>query len=266
MLALVVIGSVILITIFGQLLTPYDPNKVDLANALLPPSSSYWLGTDDLGRDLLSRLLVGTRFSVWAGVQATLLAVLIGVPLGVAAGYLGRTSELVVMRSTDIVMTFPPLILAIAIVAILEPGIGTVMIAIGIVFAPRLIRLSRASTLAVREELYVRSSQAMGAGRWHVMTRHIAPNIVSPILVDVIIILALSIVAEASLSFLGLGVQPPLSSWGTLLGRGFRYMSDAPMGVVAPGLIIVLVVGSLNAVADRFRASIAGGDSPSDEA
>ncbi len=234
-------------------IAPYDPNLVDIMKRMAGPSPEHWLGNDELGRDMLSRLMYGTRISLYAALQATALAFALGVPIGLLSGYLGGWVDTILMRITDALMSFPALVLAIAIVGLLGPSLRNAMIAIGIVYAPRLARVVRGATLGVREETYIEAARAVGCSGWRIVRRHVLPNILSPLVVQTTLSMGLAILAEAALSFLGLGVQPPHASLGAILGRSFAYIHQAPLNVLTPGLLILLLVLSFNVVGDGLR-------------
>lgn len=254
--ALAFIVFITLVAVFAPVIAPADPNRQSLRDNLLSPSWDHWLGTDELGRDVLSRLIFAARLSLLAAVQAVGVGVALGVLPGLAAGYLGKKVDLVIMRITDAVMSFPPLILAIAIVGVLGPNLTNAMIAIGIVFAPRFVRLVRGTVLAVREETFIEASRSIGTPTFTIIRRHILPNVMSPLVVQISLAAGFAMLAEASLSFLGLGAQPPDASWGVMLGRGFREISRAPWLVLAPGAAVALSVLSFNILGDGIRDSI----------
>lgn len=245
----------VIMAVAAPLVAPTDPNIQDLANTLQPPSAAALLGTDDLGRDVLSRLIYGTRVSLLAVAQATLIAVLLGTPFGILAGYRGRRLDRVIMTVNDAVMSFPGLLLAIAVVAALGPGLRNAMIAVGIVFAPRMLRLARAATLAVRQETYIEASRSIGTPALQIVGVHVLRNIRSPLLVEASLLAGRVLLAEASLSFLGLGAQYPDASWGAMLGRSFDFISRAPALMVWPGIAIALTVWAFNLVGDAVRDS-----------
>ncbi len=251
-----VLTFVVLLAIFGPMLSPKDPYTSTLTDNLQGPSGKYWFGTDDLGRDILSRMIVATRVSLLASVQAVSISLVIGLPLGLLSGYAGGFVDNLIMRINDAVMSFPALILAVVIVGFLGPSVTNAMIAIGIVFAPRIMRVVRGSTLSVREEVYISSARAVGCTDTRIITRHILPNIMSPLVVQVTLMLGIAILAEAALSFLGLGVQPPQPSWGGMLGRAFPYISLTPVAVIAPGVMISATVLAFNLAGDGFRDSL----------
>lgn len=256
MVALAVLVFMVLVAVFAPLLAPHEPDQGELARALEGPSADYLLGTDDLGRDVLSRLIHASRVSLSASALAIGVALLLGLPLGLISGYCGGWVDNVIMRVNDALMSFPALILAVVIVGLLGPNLSNAMLAIGLVYAPRIMRVVRGSALSVREEVYVMSARATGCGPLRITGRHILPNILSPLVVQTTIMLGLAILAEAGLSFLGLGVQPPTASWGSILGRAFPYMITTPVTVIAAGLAISLVVLAFNLLGDAFRDSL----------
>lgn len=256
MAALGIIVLIVLAAIFAPLLARYPFEAGDLNQTLKGPSGAHWLGTDDVGRDVLSRMLYGARTTLLASLEATTFAVVLGVPAGLIAAFLGGWVNAVLSRIADAVMTFPALLLAVIIVGISGPGLTNAMIAIGIVYAPRLFRISRAAGLGVLNETYVSAARTIGCSQTRILLRHVLPNALSPLLVQVTLTMATAVLAEGSLSFLGLGVQPPQASWGALLGRAVPYMSVQPVPVIAAGLAISLLVLSFNLVGDGLRDSI----------
>jgi peptide/nickel transport system permease protein len=233
--------------------TPADPTKPDFTNLLAPASRQHLLGTDDLGRDLLSRVIYGARTSLLAGVVSVGIAILVGLPLGLMSGYYRGRLDNFLMRLTDALLSFPFLVLALAIAAVLGAGLSKAMIAIGIVFTPGFIRLSRAQVLSERERAYVEAARAQGAPDLRIIWRHILPNSLSPVLVQASLAMAAAITAEATLSFLGLGTQPPTPSWGSMLNIAQAYLNRAPHLALWPGLAIFVTVLSLNLVGDGLR-------------
>jgi peptide/nickel transport system permease protein len=257
MIAFGFIALLIVIAIIGPWITPHDPNKQSLANRLADPRSpDHLLGTDALGRDVLSRLIVGTRVAMLAAGQAVSVALLLGVPPGLIAGYFGGRIDLTVMRITDAVQAFPPLILAIAMVGILGRGLFYAMLAVGIVFAPNFLRIVRGAVLEVREETFIEASRSIGTPTLRIVRTRILPNVLPPLLVQVSLAAGFALLAEAGLSFLGLGVQPPQASWGLMLGQGYDKFSQQPWLIVIPGIAIALTVLSFNVIGDGLRDSI----------
>jgi peptide/nickel transport system permease protein len=258
-LALIGLWVVLLIiglAIFAPWIAPHNPIKTNFENLLKPPASTHIMGTDDLGRDILSRIIYGTRTSLLAGVISVGIAVAIGLPLGLLAGfYRGRLDD-VLMRLTDAMLSFPFLVLALAMAAVLGAGLDRAMIAIGIVFTPGFVRLSRGQVLSEREQNYVEAARASGAGDGRIIWRHILPNIVSPVLVQASLSTAAAITAEAALSFLGLGTQPPTPSWGSMLNIAQAYLGSAPWMALWPGLAIFITVLSINLTGDGLREAL----------
>ena len=255
------LGAAYLVLLIGGALAapaiaPYDPLKQDPGAMLSTPSRAHWLGTDDLGRDVLSRLLYGARLSLGASLMAVTIATLAGLPIGLAAGYLGGAADDVLMRVIDALQAFPALILAMAISAALGPGLVNVMIAVGIVYTPRFARLVRGQVLSLREELFVEGARAAGASHLRIIARHVLPNVVAPVTVQVSIGVAFALLAETSLSFLGVGIKPPEPSWGTDVGRGYRFMRLAPWLVFIPGSVILLTTLAFNMVGDGMRDAL----------
>jgi peptide/nickel transport system permease protein len=248
-----VIGLVVFAALFAQVVAPFDPARPDFVNLLQPPSRTHPLGTDDLGRDILSRVIYGARTSLLAGCVSVGLAVLVGLPLGLVSGYFRGHLDNFLMRLTDALLSFPFLVLALAIAAVLGTGLVKAMIAIGIVFTPGFIRLARAQVLSERERVYVEAARALGAHDRRILWSHILPNTLSPVMVQASLAMAAAITAEATLSFLGLGTQPPTPSWGSMLNIAQAYLSRAPWLALWPGVAIFTTVLSLNLVGDGLR-------------
>jgi peptide/nickel transport system permease protein len=255
-LGLIVIAIFILLALFAPLIAPYDPIATSWTLVRKPPSALHWFGTDDLGRDVLSRVIYGTRASLLAGVISVGIALCVGVPLGLLAGYRGGFIDALVSRMTDAMLACPSLILAIAFAAFLGPSLGNAMIAIGITATPIFVRLTRAQTMNVKVEDYVEAARAIGNPRWRIALFHILPNILPALLVQATLSIATAIIAEAALSFLGLGQQPPAPSWGSMLNAAQRFLNSAPWMAIWPGLAIFLVVLSLNLVGDGLRDAL----------
>ena len=245
-----------LAAVFAPWLSPYDPTALKLSEKLLPPGPSHWMGTDYFGRDVMTRIVWGGRVSLLVAVLVVFYSLLVGVPIGLISGFVGGRLDNVLMRIMDAFLTFPPLLLAVAIVGLLGPDLENVVIALGIVQVPVFARIVRGSTLSAREEVYIVAARALGASSIRIVFSGILRNIVSPIVVQVTIVFASAIVAEASLSFLGLGSQPPDPSWGRDLSEARRYMGDAPWLIVGPILACMLCVLSINFVGDGLRDSL----------
>ena len=249
-----VLAVVAVVVIGANVISPYSPTDQDLNAILLPASADHLLGTDDLGRDVLSRMIHGTRVSVLAASLAVVIAIVVGLPLDIAAGYLGGWTDAVIMRVVDAVMSFPAIVLAIGITATMGPDITTAMIAVGIVLAPAIIRLARAQTMSIKQETYIEAARSFGAGGLRRMiVPHILPNIIQPILVQVAILMGFALIAEASLSFLQLGVQPPDASWGAVLSRSYTFLDQAPLQIFIPGLAIAATVFAFNIIGDEIQ-------------
>jgi ABC-type dipeptide/oligopeptide/nickel transport system permease subunit len=237
-------------------LAPHDPSQTDWSAIRKPASGAHLLGTDDLGRDVLARVIWGTRISIQAGVLSIVLAMAVGVPAGLAAGYYRGAVDQLLMRLTDAWLAFPFLILAIGLVTILGPSLVNATLAIGLGATPTFIRLARGLVLAAREEDYVQGARALGAGDARVMGRHVLPNVASAILVQATVSIPAAIIAEAVLSFLGLGVQPPAPSWGTMLNAAQQFLDSAPWMAWWPGLAIFLLTLSFNLAGDGIRDAL----------
>lgn len=255
-LALCFLLFVILCAVAAPLLAPHDPHAQALRDRLQGVSAQHLFGTDDLGRDVLSRLLFASRVSLIAALQATAIGVVLGVPIGLIAGYTTGILDSIASRVADAVMAIPALLLALAIVGILEPNLTSAMIAIGIVYAPRLFRITRAAAISVREETYVEAARSVGSSTGRIIAGHVLPNILSPLVVQISLSMGFAILFEASISFLGLGVQPPDASWGSMLGRSTRFFAESPHLVVVPGVAILLTVLSFNVIGDGIRDSL----------
>jgi peptide/nickel transport system permease protein len=244
----------VLAAVLAPVLAPYDPLKQDYAMALKSPSALHWFGTDDLGRDVLSRIIYGARNSLAAGVVSVGIAVLIGVPVGLVSGYYrGFWDEVVIMRITDAFQAVPFLILALAMAAVLGPGLSKAMIAIGIGFTPAFIRMARGQVLSQRDLDYVHAARALGAGDLRILFRHILPNIAGPIIVQASLATASAIITEAGLSYLGLGIQPPAPAWGSALRFAQGFLTIAPWMAYVPGAAIFVTVLSINLLGDGLR-------------
>jgi peptide/nickel transport system permease protein len=216
------LAMLVIVSIFAPTIAPYSPIDQNVAELLMPPSAAHWLGTDDLGRDVLSRLIWGAPNSLYASTFAVSVAIAIGVPIGLIIGFVGGWLDEVVSRFIDALLSFPPIVLAIAVTGVLGIGLTNAMLSVGIVFAPTLARLVRAQTLIVKQAVYVDAARAFGASIPQIIIRHIVPNAIQPVIVQVTLMLAIALLAEASLSFLALGVQPPQASWGGMLARAYN--------------------------------------------
>jgi len=252
-LAITVLLALVIIAISAPWIAPYRPTAQDVNNMLAAPSPGHLLGTDDLGRDIFSRLIYGAPATVYASLLAVSVAVAIGLPVGLIAGFFGGWIDDIISRVIDTFLSFPAIVLAIAVTGALGIGLTNGMIAVGLVMFPALARIVRARTLIVRQELYVDASRCFGAPAWHILWRHVLPNSLPPVIVQVTLLLAAALLAEASLSFLGLGIQPPNPSWGAMLARAYQYMEIAPEQMYAPGLAILVVSLAFNALGESLR-------------
>jgi peptide/nickel transport system permease protein len=246
----------VLVAIFAPLIAPYAPIATDWGAVRKAPSWAHWLGTDEIGRDVLSRVIFGARASLKAGVVSVLISLTLGVPIGLLSGYVGGFLDGLLMRIVDAMLACPFLILAIALAAFLGPNLTNAMIAIGISAMPAFIRLTRAQTLSTKVEDYVEAARAVGNPHIRIVLRHILPNILAPIMVQATLAIAAAIIAEASLSFLGLGQQPPDPSWGSMLNTAKNFLSQAPWMAWWPGLAIFVVVLSFNLLGDGLRDAL----------
>ena len=254
--AAAVVGAFVLVALAAPQLAPFDPVATNLLAMRKPPSAVHRLGTDEVGRDVLSRLIWGARASLLAGVIPVSLAVAVSIPLGLLSGYAGGWLDGVIMRVTDAMLSIPFLIVAIAMAAFLGPSLTNAMLAIGIAALPTFLRLARGTVLAIKTEDYVEAARALGCSRPRVAGRHILPNMLPPLLVQSSITVAAAIIAEASLSFLGLGQQPPAPSWGSMLNAAQRYLSQAPWMALYPGLAIFCIVMAVNVLGDGLRDAL----------
>src|SRR5882672_1342455 len=246
----------VLVALAAPLLAPYDPLAQNLGNTLARPGRANLLGTDNVGRDVLSRVIWGTRVSLVAGLVAVAIAVAVGSVLGIVAGYWGGRIDGLVMRLMDAVLSFPPLVLALALGAVLGAGLTGVLIALGVVYTPTFARLMRGQVLTITARDYVEAARALGAPGWRVAWRHVVPNAANPIIVQASLSVAFAILAEASLSFLGLGIQPPQASWGSMINAGRGYLQQAPWIVFGPGAALFVTVVGLNFVGDAVRDAL----------
>jgi peptide/nickel transport system permease protein len=252
----VVLVAVVLMALLAPVIAPYDPLKQDLTNSLKAPSAAHWLGTDDLGRDIVARVMYGTRVSLIAGVASVAVAVALGSLLGLAAGFAGGWLDSAVMRMVDAVLAFPGLVLALALGAVMGAGLLGVVIALGVVYTPTFARLMRGQVLTIREREFVHAARVLGAPGWRIVRQHVLPNVATPIVIQASLSIAFAILAEASLSFLGLGVRPPEPSWGGMINQGRGYLQQAPWIVFGPGAALFVTVLGLNFVGDAIRDAL----------
>ena len=253
---LAVVMFFLLMAILAPWLAPHDPLATSWSAVRVVPSAAHWFGADELGRDVLSRIIWGARASILAGVVSVSISLALGVPIGMLAGYVGRWVDALISRITDAMLACPFLILAIALAAFLGPSLTNAMIAIGISATPIFIRLTRAQVLAAKAEDYVEAARALGNPHLRIALRHILPNIVAPLIVQATLAIAAAVIAEASLSFLGLGQQPPAPSWGSMLNTARNYVDQAPWMAIWPGLSIFLLVLSFNLLGDGLRDAL----------
>ncbi len=254
----VLVGTFLLLVtvtgaVFAPLLAPYDPVAINAPDRLQGPSAAHLLGTDQYGRDTLSRILYGGRTSLFVAGASILFATLVGGALGLLAGYLRGGFDVLMMRFTDVLLSFPAILLAIALIAFYGNSVVNLVLAIGIVYTGPFIRVARAAVFTVREELYIEAAQALGARSWRVVMLGILPNITAPLIVEITLRLAYAALTEASLSFLGLGPPPPTPSWGQMIAEGQRFLALSPWSAVAPGLVIMLSVLGFNLLGDGIR-------------
>jgi peptide/nickel transport system permease protein len=258
---LAVLGGVLVLfavgtAIFAPLIAPYDPNQTDFLAVLQPPSASHPLGTDDLGRDILSRLVYGARLSLQVSLAAVAVAALVGVPIGLVVGYLGGLVDTAVMRFMDSLMSLPSLVLALTIAAVLGSGLLNTTLAIAVVAIPTYARLMRGQVLSVQQNEYVLAARAIGAPTWLILVRYLLPNTISPVIVLASLGVGFAIITESSLSFIGLGAQPPTPTWGSMVQTGFQYLEIAPWFVMAPATMIFLAVLGFNLLGDGLRDAL----------
>ncbi len=251
--ATLVFVAVLFCAVFAERISPYDPAKQDYSSLAKPPSAKYLLGTDAIGRDILSRIIYGARVSLAVGVVAIGIALGIGLPVGLVSGYAGGWIDNVVMRLIDAVQAFPAFILALGITAALGPGKLNAMISIGVVSIPTFARLARGETLSIKEREYVAAARVLTIPEWRIVFVHIMPNASGPIIVQSTLRIATAIITEASLSYLGVGIQPPTPSWGGMLRMGTNYMNETPWLAFFPGLAIFVTVMSINIIGDGLR-------------
>lgn len=248
----VVFLVLVLVALLADVIAPYDPTAMNVRSRLHPPAAEFWLGTDNLGRDILSRLIHGARISLIAGFASVVVSTVAGVIIGTVAGYFPRADALL-MRVMDGLMAFPVILLAVALMAALGPTLINVIIALSAVYAPRTARIVRSAVLGVKQTPYVEAAGALGGGDGRIISRHILPNCLSPIIVQSTFIFAYAVQAEAALSFLGVGVPPSVPSWGSMLSEARLYMTKAPWMMIPPGLAIAITVLALNSIGDGLR-------------
>ena len=256
LVGLIVIIFLILLALFPRVFAPYDPGELDMKSSLQPPSLVHPFGTDRYGRDLLSRVIYGTRVSLGVAFSSVAIALLVGSILGIVSGYFGGTSDIVISRVMDVIFSFPMLLLAIALAAMMGPGTENAIRAIAIVNIPFFARVVRGSTLSVRQQEYVQAAQVVGANHGRIISRHISPNVASPLIVQTTITIAYAILTEASLSYLGLGTQILIPTWGNILNEGRTYLEQAPWISIFSGMAIMVAVLAFNLVGDGLRDAL----------
>jgi peptide/nickel transport system permease protein len=256
LIGLAVVIGFILMAIFAPYISPQDPIATSWGAIRKAPSAAHWFGTDEIGRDVLSRVIWGTQASLMAGVISVSISLLIGVPIGLLAGFVGGAVDAIISRITDAFLACPFLILAIALAAFLGPSLTNAMVAIGISAAPIFVRLTRGQVIQIKVEDYVEAARSVGNPPWRIALVHILPNILPPLLVQATLAIAAAVIAEASLSFLGLGQQPPAPSWGSMLNTAKNYIEQAPWMAIWPGISIFLLVLSFNLFGDGLRDAL----------
>lgn len=252
----IIVVIFIILAIVAPLIAPHDPTQMTISKKLQPPSSEYWFGTDDKGRDILSRLLYGSRISLIVGIVSTLLGAFAGILLGIVSGYYGRWIDSLIMRICDVLLAFPGILLALAIVSVLGASTTNVIIAVAFFAVPTFARIVRGSTLSVKKLEYIDAIKAMGSSDFRIIFKHVLPNILSPIIVQATLYIASAIITASALSFLGMGTKPPTPEWGTMLAQGRSYLKQAPHVTLFPGLAILLVVVGFNLFGDGLRDAL----------
>ncbi len=257
-IGLVILLVLVLTAIFEPWLLPQDPNAQDLGNTFAPPFSdwAHLLGTDNLGRDVLSRIIAADRVALSAAVTAVSVSMLVGIPLGFIAAYFGGWVDVVIVRCTDALQSLPPLMLAIALLGAVGPGLTNAMIVIGLVFSPAFLRIVRAAVMEILGETYIEASRSIGTPTGRLIRTRLLPNAMPPVLVQASIVTGMALIAEASLSLLGLGVAPPQASWGLMISQGYNFIYQQPALVIVPGVVLAIAVLALNLVGDGLRDSI----------
>ncbi len=256
LVGLAVVTALLLVALFAPLLAPHDPLLPRMRERLTPPSSKHWLGQDELGRDILSRIIYGARISLTIGIVSVGVGMAVGVPWGLASGFYGGKFDILTQRSIDILLSFPSILLAILIVTVLGPSLWNAMVAIGIASIPAYTRVVRGSTLAIRDAEYVQAARAMGAADARILVRHVLPNVLGPVVVLSTLYTASAILTAAGLGFLGLGAQAPTPEWGAMLSRGREYLRVAPHVSAFPGLAIFVSVLGFNLLGDGLRDAL----------
>ncbi len=250
---MVIIVLMGLVAIFAGWLAPFDPIRISLSERLQPPSMTHWFGTDEVGRDILSRVMYGARISLRIGIVVVSIAGVLGTVIGAAAGFLGRWSDAVIMRIMDVILSFPSLVLAMALAAALGPGLTNAVIAVAFVMIPKFARLSRGEALAVKERQYIAAARVSGASSPWIIVNHVLPNCVNSVIVLATLTLGDTILIAASLSFIGLGAQPPTPEWGAMISVGRKFLMDHPWYAAFPGVFILVTVIGFNILGDALR-------------
>lgn len=250
---LILLLTIVLMSLFAPLITSYDPTKISITERFSPPSAKHWFGTDEVGRDIFTRILYGARLSLGVGVAVVFGAGLVGTIIGAVSGYFGGKVDQIIMRVMDIMLAFPSLVLAMAVAATLGPNLQNAMLAIAIIKVPVYVRLARAETLALREKLFVKAAVTFGIKPWRIITRHIIPNAISPVVIQVTLDIGDAILLVATLGFLGLGAQPPTPEWGAMISIGWKYLLDYWWYPTFPGLALFLASCGFNLIGDGIR-------------
>jgi peptide/nickel transport system permease protein len=250
---LAILGLIILLSLLVSFLSPYHPTQINMIERFQAPSAAHWMGTDEVGRDILTRILYGARLSLGVGVLVVFGAGLFGTALGAISGYFGGKTDQIIMRAMDMILAFPSMIFAMALAAALGPSLQNAMLAIAIVKIPVYVRLARGETLAVREKLYVKAAVTFGIPAWRIIARHIIPNVISPVVIQVTLDIGDAILLVATLGFLGLGAQPPTPEWGAMISVGWKYLLDYWWYPTFPGLFLFLASGAFNLIGDGVR-------------
>lgn len=253
LVGLAILCIIVVLSILVPFISPYDPNKIDLANKFQPPSNSHWFGTDEVGRDIFTRIFYGAILSLGLGIVVIFIAALVGLIIGSISGYLGGIVDTIIMRLVDMILAFPSLILAMALAAVLGPNLQNAMLAIAIVKVPVYIRLARAEALGLKEKLFVKSAETFGISKPLIIIKHIIPNAVSPVIIQATLDIGDTILLIATLGFLGLGAQPPTPEWGAMISVGWTYLLTYWWYPVFPGLFLFLGAGALNLIGDGIR-------------
>lgn len=248
-----ILAFIVICSLLAPVLTSYNPTQIDISQKFQSPSFHHWFGTDEVGRDILTRILYGARISLGVGISVIIIASLIGILIGTVSGYFGGVLDLIIMRIMDMIMAFPTLILAMALAAALGPSLQNAMLAIAIVKIPVYVRLARGESLVIKEKLYVKSAESFGINPWRIIVKHIVPNSVSPVIIQATLDVGDAILMIATLGFLGLGAQPPTPEWGAMISIGWKYLLDYWWYPTFPGLLLFLSAGSLNLIGDGIR-------------